>query len=223
MSTMPTRGGTVIREQKIRDYLDRTASHNPTPGGGAAGALQTAQGAALIAMAARFTTGEHYAGRQPVVQHVLAEAQGLVTEALDAADADAEAFGKVAEAYAMNAGSEAQKEQRSAAIQQRLQAAAEPPLLLVSLAGRLIALGEELADCANPNVLSDIAAAAAAARAAAATAQATLDINLASITDGQVRTALAHRAEQADLVIQSSDRLAAWLRTMISNQGRDSQ
>ena len=48
----------MIRDESIESYLGRLASGEPTPGGGATGALAVAEGAGLLAMAARFSAAE---------------------------------------------------------------------------------------------------------------------------------------------------------------------
>ncbi|WP_035782756.1 cyclodeaminase/cyclohydrolase family protein, partial [Arthrobacter sp. H14] len=151
----------MIGEQSIREYLDRTASDAPAPGGGATAALQLAQAAALTSMSARFSTGAKFAEYAPLVQRVLADAKPLIAESLKVADADAAAFAKVAESYGLPHDSEPDKQARTRAIQESLVAATEPPQQLIGLARTISRLGEELLDCANPNILSDIAAAAA--------------------------------------------------------------
>ena len=50
----------MIGSETISDYVARLASRQPTPGGGAAAALHAAQGAALVAMVARYTSGAKY-------------------------------------------------------------------------------------------------------------------------------------------------------------------
>ena len=75
--------------------------------------------------------------------------------------------------------------------------------------------GEELAAFANPNVISDVAAAAEAARAAAATARVNIEINLTGITDAD-RTAPLHRSiAAADAVIGAAEALAGRVRQQI--------
>jgi formiminotetrahydrofolate cyclodeaminase len=54
----------MIGSEKINDYLTRLASRQPTPCGGAAAALHAAQGAALVAMVARYTSGAKYRAQQ---------------------------------------------------------------------------------------------------------------------------------------------------------------
>ena len=41
----------MIRHESIEGYLQRLASGDPTPGGGATGALAVAEGAGLVSMA----------------------------------------------------------------------------------------------------------------------------------------------------------------------------
>ena len=81
-----------IRDQKIGDFLDQLAERVPAPGGGAAAALLAAQGAALLGMVARYTTGEKYAEHQVTVARIISEVDELRNIALRLADADADAF-----------------------------------------------------------------------------------------------------------------------------------
>ena len=47
-----------IEEKSIREYLELLGSNEPVPGGGAAAALTSAQGAALVMMVANHTIGK---------------------------------------------------------------------------------------------------------------------------------------------------------------------
>ena len=87
---------------KIKEYLARLGSGAPTPGGGAAAALTSAQGAALVMMVANLTIGKpEYAEFEELNKHILSEAEVLMGSLTEGMDNDAEAFGKVAEAYRM--------------------------------------------------------------------------------------------------------------------------
>jgi formiminotetrahydrofolate cyclodeaminase len=70
-------------------------------------------------------------------------------------------------------------------------------------------------DFSNPNVISDVAAAAEAARAAAATARVNLEINLSGIKDSDVLSALVAAIETADVVIEEADSLSQRVRKQI--------
>lgn len=202
----------MIHEESIREYLDRTASRAPAPGGGAAAALQLAQAAALIAMSARFSTGAKFAEHAPMVERVLADVQPLIGECLDTGDADAAAFAKVADAYALPHDTEETKEARTREIQTALVGATEPPQRLIELGRNLSTLGEELLSSANRNILSDIVAATAATRAAVTIAQATLEINLASMKDDDARRTITEHIRGADSLIDYCDDLAKRIR-----------
>ncbi len=202
----------MFPEESIKEYLDRTASRAPAPGGGAAAALQLAQAAALIVMSARFSTGATFAEHAPMVERVLADTQPLIGECLDTGDADAAAFAKVADAYALPHDSDEEKKTRTVEIQTALVGATEPPQRLIELGRRISGLGEQTLECANRNILSDIVAAMAATRAAVTIAQATLEINLVSVKDEAARKTIAERILGADPVIDFCDNLTKRIR-----------
>ncbi len=160
-----------ISDEKIGDFLDQLADRVPAPGGGAAAALHAAQGAALLGMVARYTTGEKYAEHQVTIGRISTEADELRGIALRLADADADAFTAVAAAYRLPAASAEERATRSAAIAQALVGAAWPAAQVISVAGMVVDLAGALVVIGNRNVVSDVAAAAEAARAAAATAR----------------------------------------------------
>ena len=86
----------------IEEYIERLGSGSPTPGGGAAAALTSAQGAALIMMVANHTIGKpKYAEFEELNKDILAEARELADRLMDGIDRDAEEFGKVSAAYAL--------------------------------------------------------------------------------------------------------------------------
>jgi len=91
-----------FRDLSIEEYLKRLGSGAPTPGGGAAAALTSAQGAALIMMVANHTIGKpKYAEFEELNKDILSEAEVLLGSLTDGIENDAEAFGKVSEAYAL--------------------------------------------------------------------------------------------------------------------------
>ncbi|MFF2246026.1 cyclodeaminase/cyclohydrolase family protein [Arthrobacter sp. NPDC058130] len=206
----------MISSETITEYLARLASREPTPGGGAAAALHAAQGAALVAMVARYTTGAKYEQHAELVQRVISAADGLVVEALRLADADQEAFQGVIDSYKLPSGTEDLRAARTAAIQEALILAAQPPAQLIKLAGAVVDLATELFEVANANVISDIAAAADAARAAATTARVNIDINVVAVKDAAARSRLADQTDGVEeKVILAADSLVGRVRGRI--------
>jgi formiminotetrahydrofolate cyclodeaminase len=96
-----------VTDERLADltvgrFLDVLGSDAPTPGGGAAGAIAGATGAALIAMVGRLTVGK------PGFEDVDDRLAALIQEAdtarltfLDLADRDAHAFDAVMVAFKM--------------------------------------------------------------------------------------------------------------------------
>jgi formiminotetrahydrofolate cyclodeaminase len=204
-----------IPDETIRDFLDQLAERVPAPGGGAASALQAAQGAALLGMVARYTTGERYAEHEATIGRIITEVDELRAIALRLAEADVDAFRAVADAYQLPQSSEDEQAARKAAITQALANAAWPPAQVISVAGMVVDLAEALAVIGNRNVLSDVAAAAESARAAAATARVNVEVNLASISDEQTSLEMIAEAGKADDIIGRAGRITDAIRDRI--------
>ena len=204
-----------IRDEKIGDFLDQLADRVPAPGGGAASAVQAAQGAALLGMVARYTTGERYAEHQVTIGRIISELDELRAIALRLAEADADAFLAVTDAYRLPQSTEQERADRSGAISQALTNAAWPPAQVISVAGMVIDLAEALVVIGNRNVLSDVAAAAESARAAAATARVNVEVNLAGITDEQTSIEMIAETGKADEIIARAQQVTASVREQI--------
>ena len=204
-----------IPDETIGDFLDQLAERVPAPGGGAASALQAAQGAALLGMVARYTTGERYAEHQLTIGRIITEVDELRAIALRLAEADADAFRAVADAYRLPQATEEERTGRSAAISQALANAAWPPAQVISVAGMVVDLAEALVVIGNRNVLSDVAAAAESARAAAATARVNVEANLAGISDEQTSLEMIAETGKADDIIARAGQITATVRDQI--------
>jgi methenyltetrahydrofolate cyclohydrolase len=204
-----------IRDESIGEFLDQLAGRVPAPGGGAASALQAAQGAALLGMVARYTTGEKYAEHEVTIGRIIAEVDELRAIALRLAEADADAFRAVTDAYRLPRSTEEEQAARSAAISQALTNAAWPPAQVISVAGMVVDLAEALVVIGNRNVISDVAAAAESARSAAATARVNVEVNLAGISDEQASLEMIAETGRADDIITRADRITATVREQI--------
>jgi formiminotetrahydrofolate cyclodeaminase len=205
-----------MRDETIAEFLGQLAARVPAPGGGASAALHAAQAAALLAMVARYSDGPKYDQHRDVIAAVLSEADALVADALNLAEADARAFGAVAEAYKLPKDTDEDKKARSAAIEAALGAAARPPADVVQAALRLAQLSEQLLPVGNRNVLTDVAAAAEAARAAASTGAINVEVNLRGIKDSLLREQLTGTAALVTEVSAIADRVTATVRKEIT-------
>ena len=203
-----------MRDDTISAFLDQLAARVPAPGGGATSALHAAQAAALLAMVARYSDGPRYDAE--VMSRIVAEADALLQDALALAEADADAFGAVAQAYGLPRETEQEQAIRSASISSALGGATRPPADVVRTALLLTSLAEELLPAGNRNMITDVAAAAVAMRAAAVTARLFIEVNLKGVTDPVLRDEFAATAAVADTVITRADQIVAAVREEIS-------
>jgi formiminotetrahydrofolate cyclodeaminase len=172
-------------------FLDVLGSDAPTPGGGAAGAIAGATGAALIAMVGRLTVGK------PGFEDVDDRMRALIQEAdtarltfLDLADRDAHAFDAVMEAFKMPKETDEDRVARSSAIQEGYAHAATVPLEIARVSVELMELAEDATAFGNPRAASDGLSGAAHLYCAALCAIANVEINAASLKDEARRSAL---------------------------------
>ncbi|MDX6350771.1 MAG: methenyltetrahydrofolate cyclohydrolase [Streptomyces sp.] len=205
-----------MRDETIENFLERLAARVPAPGGGAAAALHAAQGAALVGMVARYSTGEKYAQHRETVERVIAESDELRATALRLAEDDAAAFTAVTDAYKLPKATDEEASARSAAIAAALIGAGRPPAEVIAVAARVVDLAAELLPIGNPNVVSDVAAATEAARAAATTARVNVEINLGGIKDEQARAELTASADAVDGIAARAEHVTDAVRKEIA-------
>jgi len=203
-----------MRDDTIADFLDQLAARLPVPGGGATAALHAAQAAALLAMVARYSDGPSYDAE--LMDRIVTEADALREDALALADADADAFGAVAQAYRLPRATEQEKATRSASISTALAGAARPPADVVRTALLLVSLAEDLWPAGNRSMITDVAAAAEAARAAAVTARLVIEVNLKGIRDPVLAEEFGTAAAVAGTVAERADAIVAAVRAEIA-------
>jgi methenyltetrahydrofolate cyclohydrolase len=198
-----------VREQTIDAFLDAVAARTAAPGGGAAAALFVATAAALLAMVARYSDGPSYSANADEIAWVLEQAERLRESCTDLIDADAEAFGAVADAYRLPKDTAELAAARTAAIAAALTGAAEPPAAVINAGGRLIELAEILRPIGNRNVIADVAAAAEGIRAGVAIAKTNVHVNLSGITDAPARARFTEVIGHAHHVASKAGEISA--------------
>lgn len=194
-----------LASMTVQRFLEVLGSDAPTPGGGAAGAISGAIGAALIAMVGRLTVGK------PGFEDVDDRMRALIEKAdaarlafFDLADRDAHAFDEVMAAFKLPKATEEDKAARSAAILAGYEHAASVPLEIAYAAVDLMELAEDATSSGNAQAASDGVSGAAHLYCATICAIANVEINAASLKDEARRTilldevaALRGRADQS--------------------------
>jgi formiminotetrahydrofolate cyclodeaminase len=175
----------------VERFLDVLGSDAPTPGGGAAGAVSGAIGAALIAMVGRLTVGKPgFEDVEDRMRALIERADAARLAFLDLADRDAHAFDGVMAAFKLPKETDEDKAARSAAILAGYEHAASVPLEIAQAAVDLMELAEDATSSGNPQAASDGVSGAAHLYCAAICAIANVEINTASLKDESRRTTL---------------------------------
>ncbi len=174
-STAPERHEPSRRELPVAELMERLASRQAAPGGGAAVALTVASGAALAAMAARL------AGRRiPDAGLVVQQMDALRRHVLTLMERDAAAYGRVLEAP---------PEGRAAA----LAAACEVPVALAEAGAEITEAAVRLSLQGNPRLAADAGAGALLPESGVRTALSLVRDNLAGMPGREGRLGYAER------------------------------
>ena len=182
----------------VGEFLERTASASPTPGGGSVAAVTGALASALVAMVARLTAGKKgYEQAWELAGETVTSADRLTAALQDAALEDVRSFEAYMAALRLPKGSPEERQTRRVALQAATRRATAAPLAIAAACAEVLTLAARLAPVANRHAVSDIGAAAHLAAAAAGAALLTAEINLGSAPDGEFFDAA--RVQAADL------------------------
>ena len=167
----------------VHGFLGQVAARTPAPGGGAACAVSVGTAAALVAMAARFSTKQ-----LPDADRLAASADELRAAALPLADADADVY---AELLAASRGKGPGHQER---FTEACRAACDVPLRMADAAVRVAELAARVGTDGNPNLRGDAYTAVMLCSAAAESTAALVGINTraGNLDDERVRRATDH-------------------------------
>jgi formiminotetrahydrofolate cyclodeaminase len=185
-------------EMSLKEFLNELSSCSPAPGGGSVSALAGSLGAALAAMVAQFTAGRKDSSEELEEQvkqnlQVSLRLQRLLQEDIDG---DTAAYNKVVAAYRMPKEKEAEKAERSRAIQEALEGATRLPLQVAERSLVVFKLSLWALVKGNPNTWSDAVVAVLMAQSGIEGALANVAINLDGIKDEAFKKEMITRAEE---------------------------
>jgi formiminotetrahydrofolate cyclodeaminase len=174
----------MLAKLSIVEFLEKTASSDPVPGGGSIAALSAALAASLSEMVANLTMGKKdYAPAEEEMKMISKEASRYRNKLSQDIDKDSDAYRQVIAAFKLPKDTEEKKEQREQAIQVGLKQAALVPLGVAKDAFKIIDLAKQVVKKGNKNAVTDGAVAAMMARTAVLAALYNVKINLGSIKD----------------------------------------
>lgn len=175
-----------LNNLSVANFVAKTASGEPVPGGGSVAALCGSLSAALGAMVCNLTIGKKkYADAQPLMQELASKLQPASEILLKAVELDSQAYDMVFQAYKLPKDTDAEKETRAATIQEAMKHAANVPFSVCKVVNTFLPDLAEIAERGNQNAITDAYVASLCARAAVLGAAANCRINLVSITDAE--------------------------------------
>lgn len=182
----------------VRSYAEAASSGQPTPGGGSVAALAGALGMTMGCMAANFTVGKKkFKAVEPEVRQLLAACLHARDDLLRLMDEDTKAYGTVSAAYAMPKETPEQAAARTGMIQKALVVAMDAPLQVIRACRSALEPIARLAEIGNPNLISDVGVAAILAEAALRAAKLNVEVNLQSLEDQALSSAVRGEIERA--------------------------
>lgn len=194
-------------KMNLRQFCEETLSDSPAPGGGSVAALMGALGVSLGGMVANLSAGKRgWDEKLSYFSDWAVKAQQLKDELLFLVDEDTAAFNKVMAAFGLPKESAEEKAARSAAIQQANQYAAEIPMRVMETASKAYELLGEMAEQGNPASVSDVGVGTLATRACIDGAAMNVRINLGSLKDEKVKSALYDKVQEVSARSESEFR-----------------
>lgn len=182
----------------IGQFLKEAGSAAPTPGGGSTSALAAALGAAMTSMSANLSQGEKYAHIHEQITEVIRSMETLIARCEELMGADIQSFEQYMTALKLPKGTDEEKRYRIHALQSAVIAAIEVPIRLLEVCRDGLSHAYSIAEASNKNVISDLGIGAILFEAAAQSALLTVDINLASLKDFDVKQ--SYEAKTAALI-----------------------
>jgi len=174
----------MLADLTITEFLEKTASSSPVPGGGSIAALSAAVAASLSEMVARLTVGKKgYDGFEKEMKEIAKDATEYRNKLVKDIDRDSNAYNDVMAAFKLPKGTEQEQEKRKVAIQEAQKNASLVPLDVANDAFKIIELAEKVVKHGNKNAVTDAAVAVMMARTAVLSALYNVKINLVSIND----------------------------------------
>ncbi len=193
----------MISEASVESFLNGLASPSATPGGGSTAAIMGAMGAALVSMVCGLTLGKKgYVEAEEQIKEVLKRAHGLRQRLMAMIEDDLRAYGKVMGAYALPRGTEAERVNRTEAIQEAMTEATLAPLACARVCGEVMELARIVAEKGNLNAAGEAGVAALAAHAALRGAALNVYINTGSIQD---RSFVDRTLAELDTIVRGRD------------------
>ena len=180
-----------------KGFANETASESPAPGGGSVSAYIGALGVSLATMVANLSSHKaDWDDRWEEFSEWAEKGQQIKDELLYLVDEDTRAFNRIMDAFGIPKGTDEERSERTAAIQEATKYAIEVPFLTMKRAYESMEIIKAMAESGNPNSVSDAGVGALCARSAVIGAYVNMQINASGLKDQAYLTSLMKEAKE---------------------------
>ncbi|MGD8523450.1 MAG: cyclodeaminase/cyclohydrolase family protein [Desulfobacterales bacterium] len=198
----------MLKDNTITEYLEKTASGEPVPGGGSIAALSAAAAASLTEMVANLTIGKKgYASVETEMRDIARTASKFRDKFIGDIDNDPQAYQQVLAAFQLPKNTVTEKQRRAIAIQDGFKNAALVPMSVAEDGFKIMDLAKKVIEKGNKNAATDGAVAAMAARTAVIAALYNVKINLTAIKDEAFVEELAQKAKTLERQVKDKEKM----------------
>jgi formiminotetrahydrofolate cyclodeaminase len=197
----------VLSNLSIKDFLEKTASGDPVPGGGSVAALSAALAAGLSEMVAHLTIGKKdFEHVEVEMKAISSDAKNYRIKLTGDIDRDSDAFNAVMAAFRLPKATDQEKSKRTQAIQDSFRTAALVPLEVAKSGYEIMDLAEKAVKKGNKNAITDALVAAMMARTAVLSALYNVKINLGSITDSDFVNSVSEQVKLLEAAVEQKEK-----------------
>ncbi len=186
----------------ITEFVNRLASDDPTPGGGAAAAVTGAMGVGALLMAMRFSTNKKMTeSENEMLLERIDEFEESKNLFFTLVERDATEFEPLSNAYQLPRATDEEKEERQAAIEEGLVTASQTPIDLLNEAQKVVEGLDGILPLIKKSIISDIGVGLQHLRAALLSSSLNIYINANSMKNSERQK---EYIEKADKVLEES-------------------
>ncbi len=204
-----------LQDLTIKEYLEKTASGDPVPGGGSASAFSGAIASALTCMVANLTIGKKgHATVEGRMREIIQEMEENIDFFVENIDRDAESYSLVMEAYKMPKESDKEIAVRSEAIQNAMKHASLVPMEVAEKGLGMMDTIIEVVQKGNRNAVTDGMVSIMACRAAIMGALLNVRINISGLKDRAFFTTLTEKCDRIERDATAKERtMLDWVKS----------
>jgi glutamate formiminotransferase / formiminotetrahydrofolate cyclodeaminase len=183
-------------ELSLYEFMNKTASELPAPGGGSVAAYIGALGAALGTMVANISSHKHgWDDRWKEFSDWAEKGKEIQNKLLLLVDEDTEAFNKILIAFSLPKKTEEEIKSRKSAVQEATRNATLVPFRVMETAFSGFGLIKEMIEIGNPNSVTDAAVGALALRSCIRGAFLNVKINASGLDDREFANELLRKGQ----------------------------